>query len=52
MHTGEDYRTAGTLICPECSAKTPVDLDLLKKLHEKQVKMLRQARNRMRALGV
>ena len=52
MHTGEGYRTAGLLTCPECGGETPVDLDLLKKLHEKQVKMLRQARNRMRTLGI
>jgi len=52
MLAGEEYRSAGTLTCPECGGEAPVDLDLLKKLHEKQMKMLRQARSRMRILGI
>jgi len=50
--TGEEYGNTGTLVCPECGTKTPVDLERLKELHRKQQKMLRLARARLRDLGV
>lgn len=51
-HSGEEYRTVRALACPECGGEIQVDLGYLKKLHEMQLKMLRQARARMRTLGI
>ena len=51
-HNGEQYKAAGALSCPECGSDVQVDLALLKRLHEKQLKMLRQANARLRSLGI
>src|SRR5579863_862470 len=49
---GEQYKTAGALTCPECGSQVEVDLALLKRLHENQLKLLRHAKARLRSLGI
>jgi hypothetical protein len=52
MQTGEAYETAETLVCPECGGETRIDVNHLKTIHERQLKLLRQTRERLRTMGI